>query len=259
MKNPDTAMREGRSVQAGRTTRRRLLATTAMAAFMAPLLRPARARTVRGALPWQANEAYPPTRVERAGWLFFTADEAAMVQAMADRLIPPDDAFAGGAQAGCATFIDRQLAGPFGGNEGLYMQGPFARGTPSQGLQDERPPTVQYRQGLAAVAQHCRDKLGNRSFPALSGAEQDTLLAALEAGSAGIAGMDEKGFFELLLQNVMEGYFADPIYGGNRDMVGWKLVGFPGTRYDFREMLAHPGEPYTEPPVSLLGRAQVRP
>ena len=52
----------------------------------------------------------------------------------------------------------------------------------------------------------------------------------------------------------MEGYFADPIYGGNRDMVGWKLVGFPGVRYDFRDVIEKPNQAYTLPPVAMQGR-----
>jgi gluconate 2-dehydrogenase gamma chain len=52
----------------------------------------------------------------------------------------------------------------------------------------------------------------------------------------------------------MEGYFADPIYGGNRDMVGWKLVGFPGTRYDYRDVMEKPNQAYALPPVGLKGR-----
>ena len=71
---------------------------------------------------------------------------------------------------------------------------------------------------------------------------------------AGLRGIDEKYFFGLLLDNVTEGFFADPIYGGNRDMAGWKLVGFPGTRYDYRDVVARPNQPYTLPPVGLQGR-----
>ena len=63
-------------------------------------------------------------------------------------------------------------------------------------------------------------------------------------------------FFNLVLANTMEGFFADPIYGGNKDMVGWKLVGFPGVRYDFRDVIARPNQPYTRPPVSLQGRPE---
>jgi gluconate 2-dehydrogenase gamma chain len=66
---------------------------------------------------------------------------------------------------------------------------------------------------------------------------------------------DGKSFFDLVLQNTMEGFFADPVYGGNRDMVGWKMIGFPGTRYDYRDVLDNPGKKYTKPPVAIIGRA----
>ncbi|MBS7810125.1 gluconate 2-dehydrogenase subunit 3 family protein [Roseococcus pinisoli] len=233
------------------TSRRHLLAATALVACSLPA---AQARTIRGALPWSAGEAYPPPRLSAAGWLFFTEAEAAAVTAMANRLIPPDELGAGGAEAGCATFIDRQLAGSFGTSDWLYMQGPFPAGTPQQGLQEEHPPNRRYREALAAIAAHCREKMGGRLFHTLSSQEQDALLTAMEAGTSGIAGLRDKSFFELLLQNVMEGYFADPAYGGNREMVGWKLVGFPGARYDFREMLDRLDQPYTDPPVGLFGR-----
>lgn len=238
-------------MQGRSTSRRQLLAATALVACLPAA---AEARSIRGALPWSAGQAYPPPRLSAQGWLFFTDMEAAAVAAMANRLIPPDDLGAGGAEAGCAFFIDRQLAGPFGTSAWLYMQGPFAEGTPQQGLQDEHPPNLRYREALAAIAAHCRENMSERLFHTLSTEEQDTLLKAMEAGTSGIAGLRDKAFFELLLQNVMEGYFADPAYGGNRDMVGWKLVGFPGARYDFREMLERLDQPYTDPPVGLYGR-----
>jgi gluconate 2-dehydrogenase gamma chain len=53
----------------------------------------------------------------------------------------------------------------------------------------------------------------------------------------------------------MEGFFADPIYGGNRDMAGWKLVGFPGARYDYRDWVERHNEAYPLPPVSIMGRS----
>ncbi len=61
--------------------------------------------------------------------------------------------------------------------------------------------------------------------------------------------------FSAIYANTMEGYFADPIYGGNRDMAGWKLVGFPGTRYDYRDVIEKPNQAYALPPVGLQGRA----
>ena len=232
--------------------RRLLLAATALAGAAIP----AAAEVVRGALPWRPGEAYPPIPVRPDGsWVFFTPEEAATVEAVVDRLIPADELGAGGKAAGCAVFIDRQLAGPYGSAAWWYMQGPFPSDPlPSQGFQSPDPPAVHWRKGLAALAQYCRATFANRGFAQLAPADQDKVLTALEKGEAQLPGVPAKPFFEQMLSNTMEGYFADPIYGGNRDMVGWKLVGFPGTRYDYRDVLANPGQPYTLPPVGIMGR-----
>ena len=99
-------------------TRRRLLASTpilAVAGFGLPAL----GRSYRGgSLPWEPNDTSPPIPVRAGPWLYFTADEALAVEAIADRLIPSDDSGPGGKQAGCAVFIDRQLAGSFGDSRG---------------------------------------------------------------------------------------------------------------------------------------------
>jgi gluconate 2-dehydrogenase gamma chain len=238
-------------MNAPRCNRRHLLASTALLVLVDT---PSHSRVIRGALPWSPNEAYPPERVLPGVWRFFNADEAAAIGDMAQRLIPADGASPGGGDAGCALFLDRQLVGPFGDSTWLYMQGPFAVGTPQQGLQSPITPAVRYRTGLAAIATHCRANFAGRTFPALTGAEQDALLSDMEAGTSGIADFEDKPFFEMLLANVMEGYFADPVFGGNRDMAGWKLVGFPGVRYDYRDVLARPNEAYAGLPVGLTGR-----
>src|SRR5258708_40315002 len=88
-------------------TRRHLLASTAILA-VAGFGLPARGRTYRGgSLPWDPNDTSPPIPVRTGPWLYFTADEAAAVAAIADRLIPPDDFGPGGKQAGCAGLLDR--------------------------------------------------------------------------------------------------------------------------------------------------------
>src|SRR5438309_1210176 len=69
-------------------------------------------------------------------------------------------------------------------------------------------------------------------------------------------GVEAKAFFTLLLQNTIEGFFADPLYGGDRDMVGWKLIGFPGARYDYRDFVSRHGQPYPLPPVAIGGRPE---
>ena len=50
----------------------------------------------------------------------------------------------------------------------------------------------------------------------------------MEAGKAEFVGFNGKLFFEAVLQSAMEGFFSDPIYGGNRNKVSWRMVGYPG-------------------------------
>ena len=62
----------------------------------------------------------------------------------------------------------------------------------------------------------------------LSPADRGAVLTAMETGQAQFDGLEAKPFFEALLQSAMEGFFADPVYGGNRNKVSWKMVGYPG-------------------------------
>ncbi|MGH6829372.1 MAG: gluconate 2-dehydrogenase subunit 3 family protein, partial [Rhizomicrobium sp.] len=181
----------------------------------------------------------------------------ASIEAIVDRLIPPDHLSAGGKQAGCAVFIDRQLAGSFGKADRLYMEGPFAKGLPTQGYQGRFTPAGRYRDGLSALSAYCR-KVHGKSFAQLTAEDQDKLLQGLEDGTITLElaqGLDSKGFFNLLLQNTMEGFFADPLYGGNKNMAGWKLVGFPGARYDYRDHVDKHNVPYPKGPISIYGEA----
>ena len=237
-------------------SRRQLLSATALVAFSSSAL----ARNFSGRLPWRPNEVYPPSVVRPGGWYFLTADEVATLDAIVSRLIPGDDLSPSGKDAGCTVFIDRQLAGPYGTYEWLYMQGPFSsKPLPTQGIQSPLVPQQQYRQGLAALAAYCRQNFGGKTFEQLAPEEQDKLLQGMEKGEVQLPGLAAPNLtttmlFNLLLQNTMEGFFADPIYGGNKDMCGWRMIGFPGVRYDFRDVLNNPGKPYTKPPVSIMGR-----
>ena len=236
------------------TTRRQLLSATALFAFGAGSVD---ARTVDGPVPWTANEAYPPRPVAGGPMLFFTAEEAAAVDAMLSRLIPADELGPGAKETGGTLFIDRQLVGPYGGFDWLYMQGPFPdHPLPSQGLQSPLTPREQYRRGLAALAEYCRATFGGRLFQQLAPAEQDKVLAGLEKGEVKLPGFDGKMLFATVQTNAIEGFFADPVYGGNQGMAGWQLLGFPGTRYDYRDVMEKPNQPYTMPPVSIRGRPE---
>jgi gluconate 2-dehydrogenase gamma chain len=236
-------------------TRRRFLASTALLTTGALAFRATGATYPGGSLPWEPAETQPPIPVRPGPWLYFTADEAAAVEAMVDRLIPVDESGPGGKDAGCAVFIDRQLAGSFGDSRRLYMRAPFAIGTPSQGPQSPIVPKERYRTSLAALDAYCKAQLGGKPFVALAAAEQDRVLAGLEKGEIELKDVSGKAFFDALLANTMEGFFADPIYGGNRDMAGWKLIGFPGARYDYRDHVDKHNQAYPLPPVSIAGRS----
>lgn len=244
-------------------SRRELLAGTAMAA-LALSSTSATARIVAGdssgAMPWQpdAGDPPPPLPLETnpGVWVFFTPEEGAAVEALVDRLIPPDPQFAGGKDAGCAVFIDHQLAGPYGSSQALYMRPPFAEGTPQQGPQSPLTPAMRYRQSLAALDKYCRQAYAGKSFAGLADAQKDEVITKLEKGPIHLEGVSATAFFELLLRNTREGFFADPVYGGNRNMVGWRMIGFPGARYDHRDWVGRHNERYPLPPVGISGRPE---
>jgi len=229
------------------------------AAFAALLPARAIAETIRRRWPWAADRTDRPVRRdERPGYIFFSPAEAAFVEAAAARMIPSDATGPGATEAQVPRFIDRQLAGPFGEGDRFYLQPPFAKGQPTQGWQMGPPVTV-YRASIAAIDRWSAATYG-RPFAALDPATQDQALKALEEGKAELGGAaDAKAFFALLLQNVIEGYFADPIYGGNRDMGAWAMIGFPGARYDLTPWVSRYGEVYALPPVGLAGRAEWKP
>ncbi len=214
------------------------------------------ARTITRELPWEPGSARPPVAVRPGPWMFFTADEAAFIEAAVDRLIPPDERGIGAKDAGCAVFIDRQLAGPYGRNDGLYTRPPFMPGVPTQGYQGEANSAGRYRTALKAIADYVASEFGGKSFPQLAPADQDKVLSGLETGKVALKDVKGADFFALLLQNTQEGFFADPIYGGNRDMAGWRLIGFPGARYDYRDWVERHNERYPLPPVSIMGRSE---
>lgn len=199
--------------------------------------------------------AATPVQVVPGGWVFFTPEEATLVEVLVDRLIPPDPATPGGKDAGVAVFIDRQLAGPYGSATALYMRPPFAEGLPNQGPQSPLTPAARYRQALAALDQHTRDAFAGKAFREIPEEQQIALIKRMESGNLVLNGSSGRAFFELLLQNTKEGFFADPIYGGNRGMAAWKMIGFPGTHYDYRDWIGRHNERYPKPTVGLSGSA----
>ena len=143
-----------------------------------------RARTLMGGMPWEPGTASPPAMVRPGPWIFFTADEAALVEAAVDRLIPPDDRGPGGKEAGCAVFIDRQLAGPYGRADGLYTRPPFMPGAATQGYQMPDSPAARYRLGLKALADYIKNAFSGKSFHDSRLSNRKRCLTGIESGSS---------------------------------------------------------------------------
>lgn len=159
--------------------------------------------------------------------LTLTADEAAFLSAAYDTIIPADALSPSGTDCGLVTYIDGQLAGSWGNGGRMYRNGPFFPAKPEHGYQLPLTPREYFASGIRAANAWCMKTYG-RSFDRLSSAERTTALTAMESGAARFENLDAKPFFEAVLQSAMEGFFADPIYGGNRNKVSWKMVGYPG-------------------------------
>src|SRR5438132_4408294 len=173
---------------AGLPTRRALLASTAL--LLVARAAAAVAETLKGGtgMPWRPFAGAPPAVVKPGPWTFFTPEEGAAVEALVDRLIPPDPETPGGKDCGCATFIDRQLAGSYGSAGGLYMSPPFLPATPEQGLQAPSTPAQLYRRMLAALDAHCGSAYAGKTFAELPDAEKDRLISSMENGSLQLQG-----------------------------------------------------------------------
>ena len=153
-------------------------------------------------------------------------------------------------------FLDRQLAGDYGKGAHFFLGGPWRDGTPSQGYQSRLTPAQFYREAIASVERAVGRMDRGKTFRDLPVDKQDALLKKMEAGALVLEGpVSSKAFFAMLLQNTLEGYFSDPIYGGNKGGSAWKMIGFPGPHYDYSDWVTAYGRPVPVEIVGLRGRA----
>ena len=190
----------------------------ATAALAGGLSRPAEA---------QAAPSQPAAESTPEPLLTLTADEAAFFSAAYDTIIPADRLSPSGTDCGCIAYIDRQLAGAWGNGARLYRNGPYLPAKPEHGYQLPLTPREYFAAGIKA-ANAWSHKTYGKDFDRLAPADRTAALTAMEEGRAQFDGFDSKQFFEALLQSAMEGFFADPMYGGNRNKVSWRMVGYPG-------------------------------
>lgn len=163
---------------------------------------------------------------------FFDEEEARIVAAATERIFPSDETSPGANEAGVVIYIDRQLAGPYGHDRYRYTQPPFESGAPDLGYQGKDSPAEVYREALKNL----------KGFDRLEPSAQDEKLKEIEATH----------FFMLLRRHTIEGMFCDPMHGGNVDMVGWQMVGFPGPRMSNRDDIGkHFGEAFRPKSATL--------
>lgn len=195
------------------------VAGVAGAAFTPGLPSPAAAQDV--------PRAPAPSQTAPEGRLILTESEAAFLAAAADTIIPADELSPSGSACGIVTFIDRQLASAWGGGARMYRAGPFHKGTPEQGYQLPLTPRDFFASGIAAANEWSAKTYG-KVFDRLTPAQRTEALKAMEEGKAEFVDFDAKLFFQRLIVINMEGFFSDPIYGGNRNKASWRMLQFPG-------------------------------
>jgi gluconate 2-dehydrogenase gamma chain len=184
---------------------------------------------------------------------FFTTAEWRFLNAFVDRLIPADDVGPGALDAAVPVFIDLQMNTNYGHGGSWFMQGPFVSAAPEFGYQLNLTPRDIYRQGIAA-ADHAITSAYGKSLPDMDAPTRDEVLKKLEAGTLDIGtAPPAKTLFAAILQNTHEGYFADPAYGGNKDMAAWDMIGFPGARGDYLNWVDQYGKKYPYAPTSIVG------
>lgn len=159
---------------------------------------------------------------------FFNGDDAAAVGAFAERIFPGAPGMPGAKDADVLNYIDLALAGPYSDLQEFY------------------------RHGLNQLDAHCRAAY-RQPFARLDAKQQDEVVAALESDRVQeFAWPTARAFFNTLRTHTIEGMFADPIYGGNKDFAGWKLIGFPGAQPFFNKAEIQSREAFSRAPMTGL-------
>ncbi|MEI3606390.1 gluconate 2-dehydrogenase subunit 3 family protein [Pseudogracilibacillus sp. SE30717A] len=202
----------------------------------------------------EPEQVQTETDLQDARMFFDRREDFNVLSAATERLFPKDDIGPGAIELGVPYFIDKQLNSSWGWNAKNYMKGPFVqnnyvrdyekkdRDQSKQGPHTDvlpEVPTPRYQTrlnrgeimllGIRTMDQVSQDRYQS-SFDKLEGEQQDEILTAFENGEIEMAGVGSETFFNLLLQLTIEGAFADPLYGGNKNMMGWKMKEYPGPR-----------------------------
>lgn len=199
--------------------------------------------------------------LQEARMFFSRREDFEILSAATERIFPKNDNGPGAIELGIPYFIDKQLAGSWGNNAKEYMRGPFIQNLQVQGAQDKDrnqdsqgpntetqspTPTPRYQTrlnrsevfiiGLRKLDSVAQEKF-ELKFADADDNQQDEILQMFENNEVDLAGVDAETFFNLLLKVTIEGAYADPVYGGNKDMMGWRMKEYPGPRMGYLEQI----------------------
>lgn len=198
--------------------------------------------------PQQPGAAPTPTDFNQA-LMYFTPEQFKVVEAACERIFPEDELGPGAKALGAAYFIDHQLAGEWGFNGRDYMQGPFYPGEATQGYQGRLKRREIFDIGIQEMNNYSNNVHGKR-FSELTPEQQDEVLKAFEAGEVNLTTISATAFFQMLRSATLEGLYADPLYGGNKNMEGWRLKRYPGNQMAYTQVIEQE-EFVTMEPLSL--------
>ncbi|MGH2547971.1 MAG: gluconate 2-dehydrogenase subunit 3 family protein, partial [Thermomicrobiales bacterium] len=193
-----------------------------------------------------------------------------LLRAACSRLIPTDDSGPGAEEAGVVYFIDREIGSMKYYRGARYTQGPYLPGEATQGDQSAMTMKDRFRVGLDSMDTYAKAQFSDTGFADLTADQQDKVLTDMQTGAVdtfgsisidtsplspmatgGQPGISAAAFFGLLLSYTQAGFFSDPVHGGNRDMVGWKLIGFPGAHLSYSDDIENYNQPFTGDFISL--------
>lgn len=247
MADKDKDVKENGSFEVSRREAIKVAATGLLAALpLSTVVDRAEAAVTKATNTAKGHAHSKPSKIT---YIFFNKKEAAFIESAVARLIPADDMWGGAIEAGVPNYIDKQLAGAWGAGERLYRSGPWKTGTSTQGYQLPFTPAEFYRTALKALDKEM--SANKMTFETMSPEQQDAFLKKLETEDRDLDGISGKQFFANLWQMTLEGFFADPVYGGNQDMVSWRMIGFPGAYGSYYDIVDKYGIKITRPPMSL--------
>jgi gluconate 2-dehydrogenase gamma chain len=180
-----------------------------------------------------------------SGYTLLGPEEAAFLETLLNVMCPADALSPNGTDCGLAIFIDRQLSGDFGKGGRLYSHGPWLQGKPQHGYQLPLKPAEFFKAGIAGARAAAQARY-SKPFDALTPVEIDALLSDIAAGKVASDGVSLADWFSQVLYPLFQqACFADPVYGGNRDKVFWKMVGYPGLpAFHAQNMVQYRGKPF---------------